>query len=97
MDLDEIKSIIKIDGGKFIIVENNKPSLVVISFEDYKKHLHIEAGQEGQDPSLFQNTRDVEQEKSEPALTEASSSAKATEDKSADKGDDELTIDDLPL
>ncbi|MCK4520618.1 hypothetical protein KAT95_01995 [Candidatus Parcubacteria bacterium] len=37
MDLDEIKNLIKIDGGKFIIVENGEPVLMVMSFQDYKK------------------------------------------------------------
>lgn len=39
MDLNEIKNLIEIDGGKFIIVENGKPSIVVTSFEEYKKKL----------------------------------------------------------
>ena len=39
MDLNEIKNLIEIDGGKFIIVENGKPVMVVIPFEDYKNRL----------------------------------------------------------
>ena len=39
MDLNEIKNLIEIDGGKFIIIEDGKPAMVVISFEDYKKRL----------------------------------------------------------
>ncbi|MBI2450496.1 MAG: hypothetical protein HYV47_03100 [Candidatus Nealsonbacteria bacterium] len=39
MDINEIKNLIEIDGGKFIIVENGKPTMVVTSFEDYKKKL----------------------------------------------------------
>ena len=39
MDLNEIKNLIEIDGGKFIIVENGKPTMVVVSFEEYKKKL----------------------------------------------------------
>lgn len=41
MDLDEIKEIIEIDGGKFIICDNGKPTMVVLSFEDYKSKLKI--------------------------------------------------------
>ncbi len=37
MDLEEIKNLMKLDKGKFIIVEEGKPVLVVVSFEDYKK------------------------------------------------------------
>ena len=39
MDINEIKNLIEIDGGKFIIVENGKPIMVVTSFEEYKKKL----------------------------------------------------------
>ena len=39
VDLNEIKNLIEIDGGKFIIVENGKPEMVVMSFDDYKKRL----------------------------------------------------------
>jgi PHD/YefM family antitoxin component YafN of YafNO toxin-antitoxin module len=39
MDLNEIKNLIEIDGGKFIIIENGKPAMVVVSFEEYKKKL----------------------------------------------------------
>ena len=39
MDFNEIKNLIEIDGGKFIIVENGKPTMVVVSFEEYKKKL----------------------------------------------------------
>jgi len=37
MDLNEIKQLIESDGGKFIIVENGKPLMVITSFEEYKK------------------------------------------------------------
>ena len=39
MDINEIKNLIEIDGGKFIIVENGKPAMVIVSFEEYKKKL----------------------------------------------------------
>ena len=39
MDLNEIKNIIEVDGGKFIIIEEGKPTLLIMSFEDYKKSL----------------------------------------------------------
>ncbi|MCK4354993.1 hypothetical protein KAW43_01405 [Candidatus Parcubacteria bacterium] len=37
MNLDEIKNLIEKDGGKFIIVEDGRPVLTVMSFGDYKK------------------------------------------------------------
>ena len=36
MDFKELKDIIQRDGGKVIIVENDKPLLVVMSFEEYR-------------------------------------------------------------
>lgn len=39
MDLNEIKKIVEADGGKFIFIENGKPSYVFMSFEEYKKKL----------------------------------------------------------
>jgi len=37
MDLNEIRQFIEEEGGKFIIVENGRPVMVITSFEDYKK------------------------------------------------------------
>ncbi len=37
MTLDEIKNLIALDGGKFIIVENGQPVLMIMSFNDYKE------------------------------------------------------------
>jgi prevent-host-death family protein len=39
MDLNEISEFIKEDGGKFIIVENGKPSLVIMSFDEYRRKI----------------------------------------------------------
>ncbi|MBI2042260.1 MAG: hypothetical protein HYT21_00695 [Candidatus Nealsonbacteria bacterium] len=43
MDISEIKKIIEADGGKFIFVEDGKPTMVVCSFDEYKKKLFKEA------------------------------------------------------
>jgi hypothetical protein len=40
MDFEEIKKIMAADGGKFIIIEDGKPIMVIISFEDYKSKLN---------------------------------------------------------
>ena len=37
MDLNQFKDIIEKDGGKIVIVENDKPTMVVMSFEEYVK------------------------------------------------------------
>ncbi len=42
MDLNEIRQFIEEEGGKFIIVENGKPVMVITSFEDYKKKINPE-------------------------------------------------------
>ena len=36
MDFKEIQEIIEKEGGKIIIVESNKPQLVVMSYEEYR-------------------------------------------------------------
>ena len=36
MDLNEIKQLLTEEGGKIIVVENNKPIFVVVSYEEYK-------------------------------------------------------------
>ena len=36
MKWEEIEKIIKNEGGKFIIVEDGEPRLVITSFDDYK-------------------------------------------------------------
>ena len=38
MDFQELKDIIQRDGGKIIIVESDKPQLVIMSFEEYKEY-----------------------------------------------------------
>jgi len=36
MNLQEIKDIIKREGGKIIIVENDKPEMVIMSFDEWR-------------------------------------------------------------
>jgi prevent-host-death family protein len=36
MDFEELKNLIQQEGGKIIVVENGKPVMVVLSFEDFK-------------------------------------------------------------
>ena len=63
MDFNEIKNLIQQEGGKIIVVENGKPVMVVLSFEDFK----------------------------------ARNNNKKEEPQGNGNGDEELTIDDLPL
>ncbi|MCK4781993.1 hypothetical protein KAS79_03695 [Candidatus Parcubacteria bacterium] len=39
MNLNEIKNLIEADGGKFIIIEDEKPVLVLMNFNEYKRIL----------------------------------------------------------
>ena len=41
MDFQELRDIIQRDGGKIIIVENDKPQLVVMSFEEYRAKVRM--------------------------------------------------------
>lgn len=36
MDLNEIKQLLAEGGGKIVIVENDKPTFIVIPYEEYK-------------------------------------------------------------
>jgi hypothetical protein len=36
MNLNEIKEIIHKEGGKIVIVENDEPQLIIMSYEEYK-------------------------------------------------------------
>ena len=44
MNLNELKDIIQKDGGKVIIIENDKPSLVIMSFQEYKARVNNGSG-----------------------------------------------------
>ena len=40
MDLKEIKQLMEDGGGKIIIVENDKPTIIVMSYEEYAQRSH---------------------------------------------------------
>ena len=43
MDLEELKRIVSEDGGKIVVVEQGKPIMVVVSYEEYtRKHIQKE-------------------------------------------------------
>ncbi len=61
MDLNEIKNLIERDKGKFIIIENEKPTLVIMDFESYKRCIKIKNSnpfieEEGSDDLKSRNT-----------------------------------------
>ena len=60
MDFNEIKNLIQQEGGKIIIVENGKPVMVVLSFEDFKARTpSTRSARSGQAPSLEQNEEEL--------------------------------------
>ena len=82
MNWKEIEKIIKNDGGKFVIVENGEPSLVIMSFNDYKNRntrMSNVSGYKDGESDVFYNRQGSN---SKDNISESS---------------DDLTIDDLPL
>ena len=57
MDLNELRDIIQREGGKIIIVENGKPQMVVMSFEEWKRKAKLK---EEQAPMPTPPSRDEE-------------------------------------
>ncbi|MCD6528350.1 hypothetical protein J7K44_01805 [bacterium] len=86
MNLDEIKEIVKIDGGKFIIVEDGKPVLVITNFEDYKRMIGLFSQKGKENPHLD-------------SLSNSNSQESISQEKkvSNESSEEELTIDDLPF
>lgn len=81
MDLSQFRDIVEKDGGKIIIVENGKPAMVLLSFEEYKSKLAKEDSGK-KEPGL----------ESERLKETAAPSGEMYRDAS-----EELTIEDLPF
>ena len=77
MNLNEIKEIIAKDQGKFIIVEDGEPTMVILSFQDYKKMISLKGEEQipFEEPKEFSFGHDEETEE--------------TEDENGDKDKDE--------
>ena len=82
MDFKQIKDIIEKDGGKIIIVENDKPTMVVMSFDEYKG----KAGQRNPAAVPPSPSEGHNEQKGNPFMPDMEGQEK-----------EELTIDDLPL
>ena len=64
MKLDKIKNLIEKDGGKFIIVEDGEPILVVMSFGDYEKIINgYKNNPFEQADSMVEQKKEIEREK----------------------------------
>ncbi len=91
MDLDEIREIIEKDGGKFIIVENGKPVMVIMGFDEYKGKIFIQ----GESAAGVENNSGNNEIK-KPNLSERAPEEGIYPGTSAEPND-EIDIDDLPL
>ncbi|MBI3420641.1 MAG: hypothetical protein HY006_01115 [Candidatus Sungbacteria bacterium] len=43
MDFSKIKNLVRLNGDKVILVENDEPEIVVMSFHEYEKIMHQDA------------------------------------------------------
>ena len=81
MDFQEIKHIIEKEGGKIVIVENDKPRLVVMSYAEWQ--------------GRFRSDKPLPEKRVEPEQTAAPQSMPSGMREESNR--DGLTIDDLPL
>jgi PHD/YefM family antitoxin component YafN of YafNO toxin-antitoxin module len=103
MDFEKIKDIIRKEGGKIVIVENNEPQLIVMAFEEYHGKMQAE---KVNPPTPVYNSREPENSRARPAVTPSPpETSKAGEprvnsyspaEREGAQGES-LTIDDLPL
>lgn len=42
MDINEIKKLISLTGGKYIIVDNDKPQYVLMAFDDFREMVEVD-------------------------------------------------------
>lgn len=60
MDIKEIKEIIEEAGGKFIIIENDEPAFVIMSFEDFKSGIKKNFQQSQAEEKISQTNESVQ-------------------------------------
>ena len=63
MNFNEIKQLINSNGEKVILIEDGKPTLVLMSFEDYRKILQVLSKEKKSE--IFQNQSSFDQEREE--------------------------------
>lgn len=99
MDFSEIKNIIEQEGGKVIIVENNKPVVIALSYEEYKKrgnfHNPGNPSAAGQIDSKEMQAQRYPSKEIQPTVITTPPKTSLQEQRREEL--EELTIDDLPL
>jgi len=90
MDIEQIKQLIQTDKAKIIIMEEGKPVLVILSFEDYQKILPKKKGR------VLDNDPENEHNDKQIVSQQASNREKNFQSQNEQAASD-LTIDDLPF
>ena len=85
MDINQIKNLMQEDKAKIIIVENGRPVLVIVSFDEYQKKF-LKEKKKVINSETGQAILDTQNEKQEKIFQSA-----------PEQGDKGLTIDDLPF
>jgi len=89
MDFNQIKKIIRKNKGKIIVMEGEKPVMVILSYEEYMREIEKE-----KNPNFLtspsQNLKEDERESVQPKK-------EINLENQSEKEEEDLTIDDLPL
>jgi prevent-host-death family protein len=68
MDFQELKQLINSNGERIILVENGKPTIVLMSFEDYRKMAQGSESREIEKPEIQNNQIQENRERKELTL-----------------------------
>jgi len=91
MNIEEIKKFIPRNGERYIIVENGKPLVVLVSFSDYQKNFNPS------DNNLSETEAETEKEKTAPLFNKELSKDSSNEESLEENPKKELTLEDLPF
>jgi len=69
MNFNEIKQLINSNGEKVILVEDGKPTLVLMSFEDYRKIVQVLSKEKKLETFQNQSSSNQEREEEKKELT----------------------------
>ena len=69
MDLSKIKNFVKKNGDKFIVIENDEPEIVVMSFQEYVKLVDDKIDSRDKATTIVKSTRDTKAQEETKATT----------------------------